>query len=74
MREAAAGQVRLVGCVGHTHLIIRENRYLRWRCRDRHCEDAEKARATGQRAFHVFDLETRTIETEFEEAEGKRAA
>lgn len=74
MREAPPRQLQMVGCVGHTHAVLIDRRYLRWRCADRNCPDARKAHGKGLWAFHVLDLETDEIRSEFEDRQGNRAA
>ena len=61
------GDTRLpIGCDGHTHVVLIDGRYLRWRCTDRHCPEAQTAKRCGLWAFHVHDMVTggRWTETE----------
>lgn len=67
------GAVQRIGCSGHTHFVIIDGRYARWRCKDRNCDCAAKAHATGQWAFHVHDLQTGEQWTEWEPASMRAA-
>lgn len=74
MRDATTRQVKMIGCAGHTHLVVRENRFLRWRCKHHQCPDAMEARRRGLHCYHVHDVVTGEEWTEYEDAEGRRAA
>lgn len=43
-------------CSARVHAIVVDRRFLRIRCTDGHCPDVQHAKATRQRAYHVFDL------------------
>lgn len=47
-----------IGCEGHTHVVLIDGRWLRWRCQDRHCPEAQAAKGRGLWAFHVHDTLT----------------
>ena len=47
-----------IGCDGHTHVVLIDARYLRWRCTDRNCPDARRAQRRGVWLFHVHDTHT----------------
>lgn len=67
-----------IGCEGHTHAVLWEGRFLRWRCKHPRCENAMEARELGLHCFHIRDLQTGEQWTEMEPVSlrvaGKRAA
>ena len=73
MRDASARQVKLLGCAGHTHAVLKDRRYLRWRCKHHQCAEAVEAKRKGLHCFHVLDLDTDREWTEFEDMEAKAA-
>ncbi len=64
-----------VGCEARVWFVIIDDRYIRWRCTDRNCEDARDAKSEGRRAFHMYDIRTGAQWTEEEpDREAEQAA
>lgn len=77
--DGTLGRVPL-RCPARTHAQHEDGRFIRVRCRDNKCPDAQLAKARGLRAFHVFDtdnyipaLGTYLNWPEFEPAERRHA-
>lgn len=58
-----------VACEARVHFWVVDNRYVRWRCRDRQCPAVIKAKHDNQIAMHVWDLVTNQVWDDFEAAE-----
>lgn len=60
-------------CAARVHATVLDGRFLRIRCTDKRCPDVDYARATKQKAFHVYDLK-REVEnyTDFEPDERRQ--
>lgn len=63
---AGPGSAVKLGCPARTLAVLHHDRFIRIRCKDRRCPDAQRAKAEGTYAIHVFDLETRAQWTDFE--------
>lgn len=56
-----------VQCEARVHAVVIDGHFLRQRCTERSCPDVIAAKARGERAFHVWDLQTGHMDrTEFE--------
>lgn len=47
-----------IACDVRVHAWLVDRRYLQWHCHDRRCVEVQLAKRTGEKAIHVWDLET----------------
>lgn len=55
-RRVGKGRVPLK-CPARTHALHEDDRFIRVRCKDRKCPDAQFARERGLNVYHVYDTE-----------------
>lgn len=63
------GVVRKFTCKARVHLWTVDGRYIRRKCTDRRCPEAQWAKAHNQIAIHVWDQQGDLMWTEYEPKE-----
>src|SRR5699024_6792244 len=54
----ARGVVRKLACGARVHAWLIDGRYVRRKCTDRYCREAQWAKQRGELAIHVWDIQT----------------